>query len=85
MGIKKGAYQLLGLKMAHTTSAHILLAKNDHHIATPNHKGNEDIYSSRATRKKMKQIHRGQLAVSTTHAFNRMKLRSREAKVICPL
>lgn len=82
VGEEEGAHQLFGLKMAHTIFVHSLLAS---HMAMLNHKGNEVMYSSCVPRKKMKQIHGGQLAASVTHAVNRMKLKSREAGVICPL
>lgn len=79
---KKGAHQLFGLKMAHTTYVHILLAG---HMALLNHRGNGVMYSCCVPRKKMKQIYGEQLAVSVTHPVNRMKLNSGEAEMIFPL
>lgn len=52
------------------------------HMATHNHKGNQDIYFSCVIRKNMKQIYGEQLAVSATHQFNRMNLRPREAEEV---
>lgn len=69
---KKRVHQLLDLQTAHTACAHILLARNDNHIANPKHKGNQGIYSSCGPRKKMKQIYGEQLAVTATHPFSRM-------------